>query len=101
MRISCYQEAEMRSRRGQQRRTGSVGLPDVPKILLCSGCLALWSWWASCAAAAAAAAADSWEGRARKSEERQKQKWGFEARMEREREWKMPVSMEAIIYLGH
>ncbi|TWW62336.1 Membrane-associated guanylate kinase, WW and PDZ domain-containing protein 3 [Takifugu flavidus] len=38
-RFSCYQEAEMRSERGQQHWTGSPGLPDVlpvcfPKIVL-------------------------------------------------------------------
>lgn len=98
----------MRPRCGPQQPTGSPGLPDVPpvrfpKILSSSAGLALWSWWASCAAASAwrqlgwSCKGRAWE---KKSIERQKQEWGLETE-DGERECKMPVSMEAIIYLSH
>lgn len=50
---------------GQAPRVYQMFSRPLPKILLRSACLALWSWWASRAAAAAAAAAttaDSWGG---------------------------------------
>lgn len=57
---------------GQAPRVYQMFSCALPKILLCSACLALWSWWASHAAAAAAAAttADSWGGARRVEMER-------------------------------
>lgn len=76
-RIRCYREAETRSRRGQQRRTGSLGLPDVHAARFPrSSCplSALPSGAGGLPALLLTAGGWSWEGRDGKSAKRQKQK---------------------------